>query len=505
MIDASGLVSGRYRLGELLGTGGSASVFAAVDEASGEHVALKLLHPHLSHRPSARDAFLAEARRVQGLRHPNVVGVLEVGVDEASDEPVAWIALERAAGLSLAEHVDRHGPLGVADALTAADGVLRALEAAHAVGLVHRDVSPANVMIAIDGDGRLDVGGVRLLDFGLADAAGRAVLGGDVLRSEAVNEGTGRAGVIGNVNYMSPEQVRGAAVDERGDVYQAGGMLHFALTGKPPFLRDDAARDDARASGGAAARAVGAGLADPARALDRMVVRALLKDPATVSNSAAEMRSVLAAIAGRARHRRAGTVAQTRTRRPAKGRTLPSRRDPSTRPYERPLRVAADVPSTDVMHACEAAGAARRRGKRHSARAGRAAPPAARSTARRLDLGGDRSHRRPISDHRGLRRDVPVPRPADPVADGGALSAAPVADRPASAGGASRRRAPAIVDGRRCRSLHDDRPSADAVRALADAGLVAGALSARRLGAPRRDRARRRPRGRARDLDEGPR
>ena len=212
---------------------------------------------------------------MQGLRHPNVAGVLKVGVDEASDEPVAWIALERAAGLSLAEHVDRHGPLGVADALTAADGVLRALEAAHAVGLVHRDVSPANVMIAIDGDGRLDVGGVRLLDFGLADAAGRAALGTDVLRSEAVAEDTGGAGVIGNVNYMSPEQVRGAAVDERGDVYQAGAVLYFALTGRVPFLRRPG-RDDVSA------------LESPPpvpsvmdsripRQVDRIVVRTLLK------------------------------------------------------------------------------------------------------------------------------------------------------------------------------------------------------------------------------------
>ncbi len=91
MTDASRLISGRYRLGELLGTGGSASVFAAVDEHNGAPVALKILHPHLSDRPTARDAFLAEARRAEPLRHPNIVGVLGVGVDESGEAPLAWI------------------------------------------------------------------------------------------------------------------------------------------------------------------------------------------------------------------------------------------------------------------------------------------------------------------------------------------------------------------------------------------------------------------------------
>ncbi|HWI30761.1 MAG TPA: PASTA domain-containing protein [Microbacterium sp.] len=289
MIDSTSLVSGRFRLGELLGTGGSASVFAAVDTRTGSSIALKILHPHLSERPAARGAFLAEARRAEPLRHPNIVGVLDVGIDDAADAPLAWIALERAAGSSLSEHVARHGPLWPAEAVAVLDGTLRALEAAHAIGLVHRDVSPANIMVA---PGGIDSAGVRLLDFGLADAAGKAALGTDDLLSV---EATGRAGVMGNVNYVSPEQVRGEPVDARGDVYQAGAVLHFALTGRPPFPRE---------STGQTMRAhletppPVPSVTDPRipRSLDRIVVRAMLKDPADRFASAAAMRAALTGL-----------------------------------------------------------------------------------------------------------------------------------------------------------------------------------------------------------------
>lgn len=293
---ASGLVAGRFRIGDLLGTGGSAAVFAAVDTRTGVTAALKILHPHLSDRPAAREAFLAEARRAQPLRHPNIVGVLDVGVDEAGDGgTLAWIALERAAGSSLSEHVATHGALAPTEAVAVVDGVLRALDAAHAIGLIHRDVSPSNVMVArassngAPARGVLDTDGVRLLDFGLADAAGKAALGTDELLS---HEATGRAGVIGNVNYLSPEQARGHAVDARGDVYQAGALLYFALTGRPPFPR---------ASAGQTLRAhletppPVPSVVDPRvpRALDRIVVRAMLKDPVDRFSSAAAMRAAL--------------------------------------------------------------------------------------------------------------------------------------------------------------------------------------------------------------------
>lgn len=288
----SRVVAGRFRLGELLGAGGSASVFAAVDDRTGLHLALKVLHPHLSERPAAREAFLAEARRAQPLRHRNIVGVIGVGVDREGEAPVAWIALERAAGSSLSQHVARVGALPPAHAVAVADGVLQALEAAHAIGLIHRDVSPSNVMIAPDASGAVTADGVRLLDFGLADAAGTAALGTDDLLSV---DAQGRTGVIGNVNYMSPEQVRGMPVDARGDVYQVGALLHFALTAYPPFPRETTGQT-LRAHLETPPPLPSVSNGDVPRGLDRLVVRAMLKDPDDRFPSAAAMRAALAEL-----------------------------------------------------------------------------------------------------------------------------------------------------------------------------------------------------------------
>ncbi|GAA0995195.1 protein kinase domain-containing protein [Subtercola frigoramans] len=356
---SEGLISGRFRLGDLLGSGGSASVFDAVDvtvpnigaapaapaapdesdapdpgaaptsspgseeapgsdstplEAPETHVALKILHPHLSRSPEARDAFFTEALAAEKLRHPNIVAVLGVGVHDPEGEPLAWIALERAPGITLAEFVELNGALSVSSSLALADGLLRALEAAHAVGLVHRDVSPANIMVEPGQHTVLTPEAVRLVDFGLADAAGRPVLGADILRSIQPNSGDsstrtpgpsddtlpsaqsasplGALGVLGSANYMSPEQALGEAVDERGDIYQVGAVLHFALTGRPPFVRDSTSAV-MRAHVNAPPPVPSVLYSGIPRAVDRLVVKALLKDPASRYRSAASMREAV--------------------------------------------------------------------------------------------------------------------------------------------------------------------------------------------------------------------
>ena len=320
-----GLISGRYRLGDLLGTGGSASVFAAVDTASlsvggaSAHrvVALKILHPHLSTSDQAREAFFVEAEAATALRHPNIAQVLGVGVHDTGDEPQAWIALELVPGVTLAEHIERRGALEVGQALTIASAVLLALEAAHARGLIHRDVSPANIMVDAGVGRELSIGDVRLLDFGLADAAGRPVLGTDVLRSSPAPHAEEQRrdaglpveivapGVLGSVNYMSPEQARGDAVDERGDLYQLGGVLHFMLTGRPPFSRDSAAAV-MRAHALAPPPVPSVLRSGIPRAVDRIVVKALLKDPASRFQSAAEMAAAIDILIAAGVARRAG-------------------------------------------------------------------------------------------------------------------------------------------------------------------------------------------------------
>lgn len=283
-----GLIAGRFRLGELLGSGGTASVFAAVDTVTGRRLAVKLLHPHLSESAPVRDAFLAEARRTAQVAHPAVVVIVDIGVSDDSGTPIAWIAQERVAGRPLSEHVRAEGPLSPREAVAVAADVLAGLEAAHAAGVIHRDVSPSNVLVRREADG-----GIRatLLDFGLADAAGRTAHGDDVLRS-AVTDAT--AGVVGNVQYASPEQLSGRPVGPRGDLYQVGGLLMFALTGRAPFDGDDRLAL-ARAHLSAPPPVPSVRRHGIAPALDRVVVRALLKDPEDRFDDAGAMRAALLA------------------------------------------------------------------------------------------------------------------------------------------------------------------------------------------------------------------
>ncbi|MET0954941.1 MAG: PASTA domain-containing protein, partial [Cryobacterium sp.] len=292
------LIGGRYRLGELLGVGGSASVFAADDtQNSDRRVALKLLHPHLCATEESREAFLREARRAEALRHPNIAAVHSHGLHDTGGVTQAWIALDLVDGTSFGERVARLGPLSVAEAAAVLDGVLAGLGAAHAAGLVHRDVSPANVLLVAH-DPPLLASHVRLIDFGLADATGHSVVGGDVLLTSrapddaATDLAAADTGVIGNAAFMSPEQAQGRPVRAASDLYQAGALLYFLLTGRPPYPRDSTAQVlEAHVS---APPPVPSVLVADARPLDRVVTRAMTKTPARRFRDAAEFRGALA-------------------------------------------------------------------------------------------------------------------------------------------------------------------------------------------------------------------
>jgi serine/threonine protein kinase len=281
------LIGGRFRIVGLLGSGGSASVFEARDFEIDRTVALKILHPHLSMTEELRRGFLHEAVVAENVTHPNIAVVLAPGVDGTESDSFAWIALELAPGISLAERVGLVGALQVDDALTVADGVLAALEAVHAKGMVHRDISPANVMVGYPATGAPQPAGVRLVEFGLADAIGRSTTASDVVRSERAD--TARYGVLGSVNYMSPEQAMGSPVGERGDLYQAGATLYFALTGLPPYCRNSPealmrAHIEAPPS---VSSVLAAGMPG---AVDRIVVTAMSTDENGRYASATEMR-----------------------------------------------------------------------------------------------------------------------------------------------------------------------------------------------------------------------
>lgn len=321
--DQAGLVGGRYRLGELLGVGGSASVFAAEDvepgredvvrrrigaEANVERVAVKILHPHLSEDAAVRDAFFREARAAAPLQHHNVAAIRGFGVHNAGGITMAWIALDLVDGPTLAERVTVRGPMRPAEAAAVVDGVLAALEAAHRIGLVHRDVSPQNILLdgvfgtwASDSPGPSDGAPicseqVRLVDFGLAAAAGLTAVGGDVLLSvdeEGAGSGSGGAvGVVGNASFLSPEHAQGKPVRAAGDLYQAGAVLYFLLTGRTPYPRPTTAQVlDAHIS---APPPVPSVLVAAARPFDRIVTRAMTKTPARRFRDATEFRAALA-------------------------------------------------------------------------------------------------------------------------------------------------------------------------------------------------------------------
>ena len=208
-------VGGRYVLRDELGRGGMASVHRAHDEVLDREVAVKLLHAHLATDPTFLDRFRREARAAAALSHPNVVTVHDWG--ETDDG--AYLVLQLIEGVSLRDVLRVRSHLPVDEAVAVLAPVAAGLGAAHAAGLVHRDVKPENLLLGRDGT-------VRVTDFGLARAAASATstFGGEVL--------------IGSPHYLAPEAVRSEPVDARADVYGLGIVLYESLVGEPPHQAD---------------------------------------------------------------------------------------------------------------------------------------------------------------------------------------------------------------------------------------------------------------------------
>lgn len=283
------LLAGRFRVRALLGSGGTAAVFAAEDTGSGETVALKLLHPHLAEDPARWDAFFEEVAAARAVDHENIANILDAGVADDGTNAV-WIAMELAQGVTVADHVRENGPMEPSRAREVADRVLAALSAAHAQSVVHRDVTPANIMIDPDASAAEFGRSVTLLDFGLADVPGRSTVGADALLSGAAGAGEG---VVASVAYASPEQLRGAAVAEASDLYQVGAVLFFLLTGRAPYTGD--AAQVARAHLAMPPPLPSARRQGVPRILDRVVATAMMKDPADRYPDAGRMREALGA------------------------------------------------------------------------------------------------------------------------------------------------------------------------------------------------------------------
>jgi beta-lactam-binding protein with PASTA domain len=252
------LLDGRYRLDRPIARGGMATVYTASDTRLDRVVAVKVMRPALAEDPDFVARFAREARAAARLSSPEVVAVHDQGTDPSTG--TAYLVMEYVAGRTLRDVIRDNGPLSPSRALGLLEPVLRALAAAHAAGLVHRDVKPENVLLGDDGR-------VKVADFGLARA----------VETSNLTATTGL--LIGTVAYLAPEQVEHGTADPRTDVYAAGILLWEMLTGTPPYDGDSPlsvayrhVHDDVPAPS-----TVVQGVPP---AVDALVVRATRRDPA---------------------------------------------------------------------------------------------------------------------------------------------------------------------------------------------------------------------------------
>ena len=213
---------GAYRVERQLGRGGMAAVFLAFDERLGRLVALKVLAPELAADQGFRTRFIRESRAAAAVDHPHIIPVFDAGEADG----LLYIAMRYVPGGDVGTIVRREGPLSPERAAAVIAQVAAALDAAHAAGLVHRDVKPANMLVDAR-PGRSDH--VYLSDFGLSKKAAAASAG---------LTGTGQ--FVGTWDYVAPEQIQGRPADERSDQYGLACAAFELLTGAPPFRREEA-------------------------------------------------------------------------------------------------------------------------------------------------------------------------------------------------------------------------------------------------------------------------
>jgi len=261
----------RYVIRRKLGSGGMADVYLAEDQELGRRVALKLLNARHAADEQFVERFRREAQSAAGLNHPNIVSIFDRGRAEGT----YYIAMEYLDGRTLKELLVRNGPTPIPIAIDYARQILGALSFAHRNGIVHRDIKPHNIVVGRDGR-------LKVTDFGIA-------------RSGA-SQMTEAGSIVGTAQYLSPEQARGAPVDQRSDLYSLGIVLYEMLTGKVPFTGDTPVE--------IAMKHLSQVPEPPSKLrpqvphdLDAVVMRAIAKDPDQRYGSAEEMEADLARVA----------------------------------------------------------------------------------------------------------------------------------------------------------------------------------------------------------------
>ena len=262
-----------YRVLKVLGQGGMGVVFQAEDAQLRRAVALKVILPELAANPTARDRFVREARAAAALKNDHVVTIYQVGEDRG----VSFLAMEYLRGETLDDRMARGGPFPWREVARIGREVADGLAAAHAQGMIHRDVKPANIWL------EAPAGRVKLLDFGLARAAGS--------RSDLTQVGR----ILGTPEFMSPEQARGEGLDARSDLFSLGAVLYALCTGQRPF-QGASAMAVMLAMIAEAPRPIRGLNPDVPPALAALVEQLLEKDPARRPGSAAAVRQALVDI-----------------------------------------------------------------------------------------------------------------------------------------------------------------------------------------------------------------
>lgn len=265
------VIDNRYEVLSLIGVGGMANVYKALDKQTGAEVAVKFLKEEFFENEELVRRFKNESKAISLLNHESIIKVLDFNITNEEK----YLVVEYIEGVTLKEFIENRGKLTWEETILFANIILNALEHAHNHGVVHRDLKPQNIMLTRDGQ-------LKIMDFGIA-------------RLATANQRTVTDKAIGSVHYISPEQVRGENTDNRADIYSVGIMMYEMLTGKLPF-QSGTAVSVALQQLSDKAQPISELVSDVPKGLEQIVMKAIEKDPDNRYPTANDMRKDLLAV-----------------------------------------------------------------------------------------------------------------------------------------------------------------------------------------------------------------